>query len=352
MAEGRVDEAPHQDVEDELRLFVAAVLAAPVERVERIAGGGVGHRGFFRVTLAAGRPRTLVARVDRGEPAPGVLPEPPLEPLRSFLETQGIPVPRRLGGDAGRQIDLLEDLGEISLADAVAADPASRRGLYQEACDWVVRLQTLADPSGRVQAFGRTLDAAMIAVKATRFAHSGLPAVLGRAPSESESDSARAAFDAIAEALAGSPRRFAHRDYQSRNLFVCPARVGRGRLVLIDLQGALLAPPEYDLVCLLRDALVDLPDAECRALAERVRAQLPDAPDARAFATRFDLLTVARAAKDFSLWHERAKRGDPSWLRLAPATLGYVRRALARVAGLDARLAALADLLGDDACAR
>ena len=115
---------------------------------------------------------------------------------------------------------------------------------------------------------------------------------------------------------------------------------------MIDLQGALLAPPEYDLVCLLRDTYVALPDAEVAHLAERVRERLPDRPDRAAFARRFDLLTITRKAKDFALCHELAARGDRSWLPLAPATFGYVRSALARRAGDDARLAALATLLG------
>lgn len=329
--------------EAEIEALVEKQVGA-VRRVVAIAGGGVGHRGFFRVTLAAGAPATLIARVDRGEPAPGVLPEPPLEPLRSFLEARGLPVPRRLGGDAERRIDLLEDLGDVSLADAVRVDPALRRPLLEEACDGIVRLQSLADPGDGVQAFARALDARLFALKVARFAETGLRALLGRAVTAAERACVRAAFDAIEAGIADAPRRLAHRDFQSRNLLVRAGATSGTRLVWIDLQGALLAPPEYDLVCLLRDACVDLPDAACRELSERVRPRLPDAPDAATFSRRFDLLTVARAAKDFSLWHERAERGDPAWLPLAPATIGYVRRALARVAPFDARLAALADL--------
>lgn len=335
-------------IDAEIRALVETQIGA-VGSVAEIAGGGVGHRGFFRVTLAGNPPRTLVARIDRGEPAPGVLPEPPLEPLRSFLAARGIAVPRRLGGDAALRIDLLEDLGDVSLAEAVRNDPAARRPLYEEACDWIVRLQALDDPSGAVHAFGRTLDARLFALKVARFSAAGLRALLGRAATAAECAGVRSAFDAIEEQIADAPRRLAHRDYQSRNLFVRTGAAAGERLVVIDLQGALLAPPEYDLACLLRDAVVDLPDAECSALAERVRPRLPDAPGTGDFTRRFDLLTVARTAKDFSLWHERAERGDPSWLPLAPATIGYTRRAAARVAPLDPRLAAFADLIG--ACA-
>jgi aminoglycoside/choline kinase family phosphotransferase len=341
---------PFLGIEDELRALVRASTGGDVADVEPLTGGGLAHRRFYRVTLRNGEPATLIARADRGEPAPGVLPEPALEPLRTFLEAHGLPVPRRLGGDAARGLDLLEDLGDVSLAQALeSAGPAQRRALYEEACSLVPRLQRLADPGGRVPAFGRKLDATLFRVKAQRFAASGLPVLLGRAATAAERDVVFAAFDAVASAAASAPQRLAHRDFQSKNLIL---RAHPRGLAMIDLQGALLAPPEYDLVCLLRDSYVVLADDECAALAESVRPSLPDAPAADVFAQRFDLLTITRKAKDFALFHEVAARGDASWLRYASATLGYVRRALGRVAGSDGRLARLAEVIGDDACVR
>jgi aminoglycoside/choline kinase family phosphotransferase len=337
------------ELEAELRALVrAACGGAALTAIEPLHGGGLGHRRFLRLRLAGATPASVIARVDRGEPAPGVLPEPPLEPLRSVLEAHGLPLPRRVGGDAARGIDLLEDLGDVALADVVAdRPPAERRALYEEACDWIPRLQRVTEPSGGLPAFHRALDATLFGVKARRFAASGLRAWLGRDASGAERACVHAAFDAVAEQVAAAPQRLAHRDYQSRNLLL-----HRGRLAMIDVQGAFLAPPEYDAVCLLRDSYVVLSEAERASLAERVRVALPDAPDAPSFALRFDLLTVTRKGKDFALFHEVAARGDPSWLRHAPATAAYLRDALGRVARLDPRLAALADLLGVGACAR
>lgn len=332
-------------IEDELRALVATQLGVAVDHVDRIAGGGVSHRGFYRLALGGLAPASVIARVDRGQPGPGVLPEPPLEPLRSFLESHGIPVPRRLGGDAARRIDLLEDAGSTTLEDAVRGGDRESHALYEEACSWIAALQRLEDPSGGVHAFQRRLDATLIGLKARRFAASGLPALLGRAATEAEHACVHAAFDAVLEAIESAPRRLSHRDYMSRNLLVRPGARG-ARLVLIDLQGALLAPPEYDMVCLLRDSYVVLPDAEVTELAEATRRRLPDPPDAASFARRFDLLTVTRKAKDFALCHELAARGDASWLPFAAPTLEYVRAALGRVARHDPRLAALAALAG------
>ena len=98
--------------------------------------------------------------------------------------------------------------------------------------------------------------------------------------------------------------------------------------MLIDLQGAFLAPPEYDLVCLLRDSYVDLDDAEVEAQAERVRSALPDAPNRDDFARRFDLLTISRKGKDLARFIQAAtERGDERFLTYVPRTLRVVRDA-------------------------
>lgn len=343
---------------EELRALVRRALGTEVLGIETITGG-LGHRGFYRLRLADGR--SCVARVDRGAPAPGVPAEPPLEPTRAFLEANGLPVPRRLAGDRTGEIDLLEDLGPRDLgAAAAAASAADRRALYQEACDLVPRLQCLADPTRRVSAFSRRLDRELLSLKAQRFCAASVPARLGRPATASERRVVADAFAAVAEAVEAAPRRFAHRDFQSANLLVREASPAGERLVMIDLQGAFLAPPEYDLVCLLRDSYVVLPDAEACALAERVRPSLPDAPARERFALRFDLLTIARKAKDHALFHELAARGRPALLRLAPATLGYLRTASRRLAPCDPRLARFGTLVdemarddaGGDACAR
>jgi aminoglycoside/choline kinase family phosphotransferase len=102
---------------------------------------------------------------------------------------------------------------------------------------------------------------------------------------------------------------------------------------MIDLQGAFMAPPEYDLVCLLRDSYVELDDAAVDAHLARVRGALPDQPDEESFRLRFDLLTLARKGKDHALFLAvAAERGDDRYLRYLPATRRYLRQASNRVA--------------------
>ena len=104
------------------------------------------------------------------------------------------------------------------------------------------------------------------------------------------------------------------------------------RLVMIDLQGAFMAPPEYDLVCLLRDSYVELGDAALDAHLARARSALPDCPDEEIFRLRFDLLTLTRKAKDHALFRAvAAERGDDRYLRYLPATRRYLQQASSRV---------------------
>ena len=310
--------------------------------------------------LEAGAPApTLVARVEApedpaGRPA-GVAAEPPLEPIRALLEREGLPVPRRLGADDG--VELLEDVGDRLARGARAARSARRsaRRSTREACALVPRLQRVADPGG-VAAFSRRLDAAQLAYKGELFATHGARARGGRAATPAERACVRDAFARIAGSSRAAPQRLAHRDFQSANLHVRRAPPGR-RLVLIDLQGAWLAPPEYDLVCLLRDSYVELPEAEIARHLEATRPALPDRPDAESCALRFDLLTLTRKGKDHARFLDvAARRGDRRALRLRAdhaAPPARRRRALPPPATPPSReLAELVLALPEPPCAR
>jgi aminoglycoside/choline kinase family phosphotransferase len=331
--------------ESEVKGLVEAQLGVPVVRVEPLATG-LGLRRFLRVRTA-GAPATLVARIEApedpaGRPA-GSAPEPPLEPLRSFLEQNGLPVPARFGGDAARGIELLEDVGDLSLAAAASrAGDAERVALYRAVLEWIPRLQRLRDPGG-LPAFARRMDRALIRYKGSLFAEWSLPAALGRPARPAERDALAGAFERIADHLEAAPLRLAHRDLQSQNVHVRPGP-GAPRLAMLDFQGALLAAPEYDAVCLLRDSYVELPAAELAAHLEWLRPRLPEPPDPAAFELRFDLLTITRKGKDHARFLYAAhERRDTRWLRHVPATARALRAAAPRAAAADP---ALADLAG------
>ncbi len=325
-----------------IRRLALDALGLEVTRSEPLAAG-IGTRRFYRVHTG-GSPATLVARIEapeREDRRPtGVAPEPAFEPIRAFLEAQGLPVPARHAADEDAGIELLEDLGSTTLADVA---PDERRALYAEVVDALPRLQRCEDPGG-LPAFERRLDATLIAFKAELFVRHSLPTT-GAAASKGAAEAVRKAFAWIASVVEAAPRRLAHRDLQSHNLLVRPGAGPGRRVAWIDLQGAFLAPPEYDLVCLLRDSYVELPDEEVAAHCARVRPRLPDAPSAEEFARRFDLLTLTRKGKDHARFLQAAEAGDPRWLDHVPTTVRALRAAAARCAALDPRLGRLAEVV-------
>jgi len=337
--------------DDELRTQIdgivrAAMGSVPV-RLDELSAG-LGTRRFFRAELDAGAPTSLIVRVEPAEPAAlpaGIAPEPSMEPIRDFLERSGLPVPARLADDTEAGITLLEDLGDESLEAAAAhVQPAQRRALYEQACNLIPRLQRLAPPEPALPAFERRLDAALIASKAVKWIEWAVPALLHRQATPAERQTVMSAFAFIAEIAETAPARLAHRDFKAANLHRRPGARGRPELVMIDVQGAFLAPPEYDLVCLLRDSHMPLPESEVAAHCERVRIELPDSPSPDDFARRFDLLTLARVSKDLSHYLEAARnRDDTRYLAFVPAGLANLRAAAPRAAERDAILIALAD---------
>ena len=315
------------------------------EAIAEIAplSAALGLRRFYRLRTASGR--TLIARVEAEEdPAgrpPGIPAEPQLEPIRARLERAGLPVPKCYGSAPG--IALLEDFGDESLyARSLHADAGSLQALVSRALDLVPRIQRVADDGSFVAAFARQLDAPYFAYKADLFARYSLADALGRAPRASEDAALREAFAWIGSECARAPQRLAHRDFQSQNVFVR----ANDALGLIDLQGAFLAPPEYDLVCLLRDSYLALPEAFVDAELTRVRPALPDAPDAASFRARFELLTLTRKGKDHARFlYAAQERSDTRFLAFAPRTARMLARAASRAAAQDPRIARVAEML-------
>jgi aminoglycoside/choline kinase family phosphotransferase len=299
---------------------------------------GLDVRLFYRVHLeGVTPPHSLVARVD---PNPG--PDSDLEPIRALLEAGRVPVPARYASAPG--IELLEDLGSESLEDlAHRVAPERLQSLYAEACGLVPRIQEIPPPSPN------GWDAALVAQKAEKWLDWALPVVLGRPARKAERALVESAFAFIAQSMRTAPRRLAHRDFKAANLLWAPsAQDGSRRLTLIDLQGAFAAPPEYDLVCLLRDSQVPLSEEAIESHLRQARPALPDPPSADDFRRRFDLITVARVAKDIAHYlHAASARGDRRYLPFVSTGLAHLHGASQRAAERDPELAPWAELLAE-----
>ena len=88
----------------------------------------------------------------------------------------------------------------------------------------------------------------------------------------------------------------------------------------------------YDLVALLRDSYVEVPEPLLSELLERYRTQRSDMPDAATFRRWFDLQSLQRKLKDSGRFvYIDQVRHNPSFLKHIPLSLKYVDEAFDRL---------------------
>ena len=258
----------------------------------------------------------------------------PFVAMARALRERGLSAPQVHAADLNEGLLLLEDLGTEGV---VAGDPpAPVEERYAAAVDVLVELHrqptlgTLPVAPGvdhRVPPYD--LDAFLIEAELLidwYLPHRGT----------SVTSNARAEFDALwREALArayDAPPTWVLRDYHSPNLLWLPEREGVARIGLIDFQDAVLGPAPYDLVSLLQDARVDVPDPmEIALLGRYVKARLGADPDfaTTGFVQLYVTLGAQRATKILGIFARLDRRdGKPQYLRHIPRIWRYLRRAL------------------------
>jgi aminoglycoside/choline kinase family phosphotransferase len=295
--------------------------------------GGASTRRYFRVLLG-GAPKAVAMFVPDGakpeEVGKGeVAARWPFLEVRELLHARGVDVPALLGEDTACGWLLLEDLGDDTLAAFLVANPSRREALYVRAVTDLARAQAalVSLPAGSVVAT-RAFDDELLRWEIDHFREWALEA---RGFTLTAGD--RATFDAVAGRLAHRiaswPRRFVHRDYQSRNLMV---RSDEG-LCWIDFQDALLGPRIYDLVALLNDSYQTFDRAFVEArLDDYARAHGLSSGERAEVGREFDLVTVQRKLKDAGrfVFIDRVKK-NPSFLKFVEPTVAKVRASLERL---------------------
>ena len=153
-------------------------------------------------------------------------------------------------------------------------------------------------------------------------------------------DDLRAEFKAMWRALlakpAAAPRTWVLRDFHSPNLIWLEQRPDIGKVGIIDFQDAVLGPAAYDLVSLLQDARVDVPEPlELALLTRYMKARLDPttAFDPAGFAELYAIMSAQRNTRLLGTFARLNRRdGKPHYLRHQPRIWTYLNRSLAHPA--------------------
>jgi N-acetylmuramate 1-kinase len=306
--------------------------------------GDASDRRYYRVVL-----RDSPSLVLALHPEPFAFDALPFVRVAALLRAMPLPVPEIVGHAEDLGVLMLQDLGDVTLqAYLSAVQPTQHEGLYRQAVAFLEILQRrgaeLESPDHLPYRIAFDVD--KLTWELDFFTKHFVEGFKGVPLSPAQRQALSEEWRTLAEELASEPRVLCHRDYHSRNLML-----SAGDLFIIDFQDARLGPDTYDLVSLLRDSYVDLPDAQVDGLVAHFMAlkregtphALPSSWE-QDFRDRFDAMALQRNLKALGTFgYQTTARGNPVYIQYIPRTLHYARRTLSA----HARFARLQELLGD-----
>ena len=158
----------------------------------------------------------------------------------------------------------------------------------------------------------------------------------GAEVSEQRHDEFVAMWRTLLAKPATAPRTWVMRDFHSPNIIWLGERTGILRVGIIDFQDAVLGPAAYDLVSLLQDARIDVPEQLELALLTRyikARRAAYGQFDPASFAELYAIMSAQRNTRLLGTFARLNRRdGKPQYLRHQPRIWTYLNRSLAHPA--------------------
>lgn len=249
--------------------------------------------------------------------------------VRTILAEQGITTPQIFALDETLGFALLEDFGDALLQDALRQqDP---QPLYETAIQTLIQMQQF--PRSQQQPQLQVFDQSFMLRELSLFHEWFIQGYLGLQLSDQEHQLLATTFHMLTQAIMNQPQVLVHRDYHSRNIMILnPEQDSNLKIGVIDFQDAVLGPITYDLVSLLKDCYIHLPQAQLTHWVNYFYHQtnVTSLYSFTAFQQAFDWCGLQRHLRilgTFSRLHIRD--GKSNYLQDLPRTYQYVTTCMA-----------------------
>jgi aminoglycoside/choline kinase family phosphotransferase len=293
---------------------------------------------FKVIQLAGDASNRRYYRVIKDETSVVLMQWEPFEPKGyPFLSVQdhflkhNVNVPRVLSMNPNQGFVLLEDLGDLTLERKFweNQNPAVSMSFYKQAVDELLKIhfKASADKSD-CTAFKIEFDVEKLLWEMNYGRDNLLFGVCNMKLDEKSKNELSKVFTEICQVLHRQPKFIAHRDYHSRNLMI-----KYDKMRVIDFQDARLGPIQYDLVSLLKDSYVQIPDTMANDLIsyylQQAKASLPLNFSKQEFDKVYEIQSIQRCFKACgsfsSFFHQRQ---DRRYLKYISGTLKRVKKSL------------------------
>jgi tRNA threonylcarbamoyl adenosine modification protein YjeE len=264
----------------------------------------------------------------------------PFVAVAGALRERGLSAPSIYAFDLDQGFLVLEDLGDRVFGSEIGKGRPITE-LYGPAVDALVALARKGPPEvlpieGHAPYRLPSYDADALLTEVSLLIDWFWPALHGRPAPEALRDEYFGLWQPLLAEAAKADPGWVLRDYHSPNLMWLPQREGIKRVGILDFQDALAGPLAYDLVSLLQDARLDVPEAlERDELARYCAARNAQSPHflSDQFIALYATLGAQRNSKILGIFARLAKRdGKRGYLAHIPRVARYLERDLAHPA--------------------
>jgi N-acetylmuramate 1-kinase len=259
----------------------------------------------------------------------------PFVAIDNGLRARGLSAPAIRHADLDSGFLITEDFGSAGVIEGDPPRPIAER--YEAATDMLAELHREALPETLPLAPQLTYDIPVFDIDAWLVEISLMTEWYlpdrGAELSRERRDEFAAMWRALLQKPAAAPRTWVLRDFHSPNIIWLGDRTGILRVGIIDFQDAVLGPAAYDLVSLLQDARLDIPEQLELALLTRyikARRATDSQFDPASFAELYAIMSAQRNTRLLGTFARLNRRdGKPQYLRHQPRIWTYLNRSLA-----------------------
>lgn len=259
----------------------------------------------------------------------------PFVAIANGLRSRGISAPAIQHADLNAGFLITEDFGTESFVAGDPPEPMAAR--YEAATDMLAALHNADLPSTLPVAPGITYTIPTFDVEAQLIEVSLMLdwylKDLGHEPDALQREAFFEIWRGLLARANEDARTWMIRDFHSPNLIWLDDREGIARVGVIDFQDTVLGPPAYDLVSLLQDARIDIPEEiEIGMLTRYTRARLTANRhfNPSHFVEMYALMSAQRNARLLGTFARLNLRdGKPQYLQHQPRIWAYLTRSLA-----------------------
>jgi tRNA threonylcarbamoyl adenosine modification protein YjeE len=258
----------------------------------------------------------------------------PFVAIANGLRERGFSAPAIHHADLDAGLLITEDFGSAGFVEGDPPAPIPER--YQAAADMLAALHRQPLPETLPLAPGIThtipdFDTDALLVEVGLMPEWYLPD-RNATPAAELRDEFTTKWRELLARPAAAAKTWVMRDFHSPNLIWLDARADIAKVGIIDFQDAVMGPAAYDLVSLLQDARIDVPEAlELAMLTRYIKARLAsdDAFDPAAFAELYAIMSAQRNTRLLGTFARLNRRdGKPQYLKHQPRIWTYLNRSL------------------------